>query len=176
MTRIAIDIPRIQTERLILREPRAEDFEIYAAFMTGPRATFLGGPQSRFDAFRGFASFIGHWHFKGFGQWMLTLKGDETTPLGRVGFMFGEGWDEPELGWALFDGHEGQGYMTEAAIAARDYGARHFDLDTPISYIHPDNARSLALASRLGAGFEREGEIAGMACHVYRHAKMGAPV
>nr|WP_235915963.1 GNAT family N-acetyltransferase [Thalassovita mangrovi] len=60
------------------------------------------------------------------------------------------------------------------ALAARDYGARHFGLTAPISYIVPDNARSKALAERLGARFEREGAVMGHACHVYRHPKAEA--
>ncbi|MFT5001070.1 MAG: RimJ/RimL family protein N-acetyltransferase, partial [Planctomycetota bacterium] len=93
---------------------------------------------------------------------------------GYVGLVNYEGWDEPELGWNMFEGFEGKGYAYEAAIAARDYAAQHFDLDGVISYIDPQNTRSLALAARLGATFEREGPLMGHVCHIYRHPKMGA--
>jgi RimJ/RimL family protein N-acetyltransferase len=81
----------------------------------------------------------------------------------------------PELAWHLFDGHEGQGYAQEAALAARaDYHAR-FKAPAPISYVDVANTRSEALALRLGA--RREATVADPEgdYHIYRHpAPMGA--
>ena len=65
--------------------------------------------------------------------------------------IFNDGWDEPELGWHIYDGFEGKGYAYQATIAARRYSARHFGLDRVISYIDPENTRSVALAERLDA-------------------------
>ena len=103
-------------------------------------------------------------------MWVLHHK-QADRPCGACGFLNHEGWDEPELGWNLHDGFEGQGLAQEAAEAARAYGAVHFGLDAVISYIDPDNTRSVTLARRLGAAFERNGNVMGEACHVYRHPK-----
>lgn len=172
MSGFALPIPVIETERLILRGPREEDFGAHAGFMASERSGFVGGPQDAPTAWRGFCGSLGHWVLRGYGMWMIADKADDT-PLGRVGFLNHLGWDEPELGWHLYGAAEGRGIAQEAAFAAREFGAAHLDLDGVISYIVPANARSLRLAERLGARFEREGAVMGHPCHVYRHPKQG---
>ena len=46
---------------------------------------------------------------------------------------------------------EGRGIAAEAARARARLGLRRARLDTLVSYIDPDNARSIRLAERLGA-------------------------
>ena len=168
MTRLAVDIPVIETDRLILRDMRETDLDVIADFFADDRSGFVGGPKSRPESWRTIAGALGHWMLRGYGMWLVAERATDR-PVGGVGFLFPEGWDEPELGWHLYNGHEGKGYAHEAATAARAHGARHFGLDGVISYIVPENTRSIALAQRLGATFEREGEVLGHACHVYRH-------
>ena len=96
----------------------------------------------------------------------------EGTPCGGGGILGHEGWREAELGWRRYEGFEGQGVGDEAVVAARAYAAQHFDIDSPISHIDPENTRSLVLAKRLGARFEREDKLLGHPCHVYRHPKV----
>jgi len=165
---MTLDIPVIETDRLILRGPRESDFEAFAAFAASDRARFVGGPYPRLRAWGGFLATYGHWALRSYGMWMLEDRASGTT-AGRVGFIFNESWDEPELGWHVYDPFEGTGIAYEAATAARAYGTRHFGLDGVISYIDPENARSRALADRLGAIHERDGTVAGHPCHVYRH-------
>jgi len=168
MSAFSLPIPVIETDRLILRAPREDDFDALAEFMTTDRSRFVGGPLDKPTAWRGFCGSLGHWALRGYGMWMVADQADDT-PLGRVGFINHLGWDEPELGWHLFADAEGKGLAAEAARAARAYGARHFDLDGVISYIDPANARSVKLAERLGARFEREGAVLDHPCHVSRH-------
>lgn len=161
-------IPTLETERLILRAPQESDFEAVATFGASPRSASVGGPYTRWESWRGFLGIFGHWHLRGYGFWMLETRADAQI-AGRVGIAMHDGWDEPELGWHIYDGFEGQGLAYEAAVAVRAYGAANQNLPRPISYIAPSNARSLALADRLGATFERQGEVLGIPCHVYRH-------
>ena len=170
---MTLQIPTLETERMILRGPLESDFDTVAAFMASPRAEFIGGPQERFPAWRGFIGVLGHWALRGYGFWTLV---DKTTNrlLGRVGFINHDGWQEPELGWHLFEGVEGHGFAYEAATAARRYGALHFGLDGVISYIDPRNTRSAALAHRLGASLETETIFFDLPCHIYRHPKLAA--
>lgn len=163
-----LTIPRIDTERLILRAPETRDLDSVAAFYRSPRSFYVGGPKSRFEAWRVMCSILGHWALRGYGFWMIERR-DNGQTAGATGILNHEGWDEPELGWHIYDGHEGQGIAFEAATAARAYASRHFAIPAPISYIDPDNSRSVALALRLGAVFEREGALFANPCHVYRH-------
>lgn len=147
--------PRIETDRLILRGPEARDFDAIAAFYAdGDRSWGFGGPQNRNEAWRWFASLIGHWALKGFGFWMADTKQGET--IGMVGLWEPEGWPEPELGYVMFANGEGKGYAFEAAMAVRDHAYRHMGFTTLSSNIFPGNARSVALAVRMGAWLERE--------------------
>ena len=50
-----VTIPTLETDRLILRAPKAEDFEAYAAFCASPRSAGVGGPYNRAAPFRGCA-------------------------------------------------------------------------------------------------------------------------
>ncbi|MEQ6201959.1 GNAT family N-acetyltransferase [Sulfitobacter sp. HNIBRBA2951] len=165
-----ITIPVINTERLILRGPRESDFEAFAAFGASERSRWVGGPYPRIRNWGGFLATFGHWALRGYGMWMLE---DRTTgaTAGRVGMIYNDGWEEPELGWHIFDGFEGKGMAYEAAEAARSYAATHYNLDGVISYIAPDNLRSIALAERLGATLERVGTLLGHEAHIYRHPK-----
>ncbi len=172
MTRFAFDIPTVDAGDVILRAPRESDLDALAGFMASDRSHFVGGPATRPDCWGIIARILGHWALRGYGYWYIAEK-DTDRPIGGCGFINREGWDEPELGWQVWDGAEGRGIAFAAATAARDHGARHFGLDGVISYIAPTNTRSIRLAERLGASFERAGELLGHQCHVYRHPKQG---
>ncbi|MBS0125811.1 GNAT family N-acetyltransferase [Thetidibacter halocola] len=160
----------LRTERLVLRTPLEEDYPAIAAFMRSARTTFIGGPvEAEFDVWRGFLGTIGHWGLRGYG--FFTVLRD-SVPVGRVGLVNHIMWDEPELGWHLFEGHEGQGYATEAAIAARDWALRAHGLGRLISYIHPDNVASQRVAERLGASVERDSTLLGHPVQVWRHPEV----
>lgn len=170
MTRLTIDIPDIVTDRLILRAPQKADLEPMTAFYQTERSHFVGGPRSKSECWRSLSGMFGHWHLCGYGMWIIHHKADDQA-IGTVGFLNFPGWHEPELAWHLYGGYEGQGYAHEAAKAARLMGKTKFGLDGVISYIAPDNARSRALALRLGATKEREDTLLGQDVHIYRHPK-----
>ena len=153
MTGTTIHIPTLETERLRLRAPRASDLDAYAAFRASERARVLGGPYTRAQAFEQLGELIGHWHLRGFGRWMVADRASDE-PLGVVGLFFPEDWPEPEIAWSVFDEAEGKGVAHEAALAARDYAYATLGWSSVVSLVAPDNARSAALARRLGAKVE----------------------
>lgn len=154
MTAPVLHIPTLETARLTLRAPGMADFEPFAAFYAGPRSSFVGGPLTREGAWRMLAMEIGHWTLAGFGRW-TCVETQTGTPVGLVGAFAPEGWPEPEIGYDLFDGHEGRGFATEAARAARGFAYDTLGWSTAISLIKPDNTASKGVATRLGARFER---------------------
>lgn len=173
MTTFSVDIPEVETDRLILRPVTLDDLDEVAAFYASERSHFVGGPAERADVWRIIAYVNGHWLLRGFGYWAISDKSTGSC-IGMCGFIFREGWSEPELGWQIYEAAEGKSIAFEAAQAARAYGAAHFGLDGVISHIDPVNARSVALAERLGARFERHGELLGKPCDIYRHPMTGA--
>ena len=88
---------------------------------------------------------------RGYGSFVFTLK-DSDAPLGMTGPWHPEGWPETEIGWTIWTPEaEGKGYAYEAARAARDFARQSLGWTEIVSYIDVPNARSIALAQRLGA-------------------------
>lgn len=146
-------IPTLHTARLVLRAPGADDFAPMAAFYASDRCRFVGGRKSAEDAWRQLACEIGHWALRGYGRWIVQER-DSGATAGIVGLWNPEGWPEPELGWDLFEGYEGRGYATEAALAARGFAYGTLGWASAISLIAPENTASRAVAGRLGATCE----------------------
>ncbi|MEM1345285.1 MAG: GNAT family N-acetyltransferase [Pseudomonadota bacterium] len=165
--------PSLTTERLCLRGHRLSDFDAYAAFYASERATHIGGPYTPSRAWASFAADLGHWVLMGFGWWIVTDKGDPGShPLGTVGLHCPPNHPEPEIGWTLFAGAEGKGFAHEAAAGVLAWGWQHRIATSLVSYIAPANARSIALAERLGAHLDA---VAPKPAHapdvlVYRHS------
>jgi RimJ/RimL family protein N-acetyltransferase len=149
---LPLAIPTLTTDRLTLREPREADFAAMLAFNDSPRAAFVGGGRDRQWVWRGLLANIGHWTLRGHGFFSVDTHAGDF--IGRIGVIFHDGWDEPELGWHLFDGHEGHGYCVEAARAAK---------------ADPANPKSEAVARRLGAAPEREAVFFDKTINVWRH-------
>ncbi|MCR6672125.1 GNAT family N-acetyltransferase [Devosia ginsengisoli] len=143
-------IPTLTTPRLTLRPSAYADFPAYAALMASPRSIHMGGPFDTFAAWGLFCHDVALWHLFGHGALMIDLT-ETGQCVGQVGINHGPLFPEKELGWLLYDGHEGQGYAIEAAQALRDWAFASGGLTTLVSYCDAGNVRSIAVAERLGA-------------------------
>jgi RimJ/RimL family protein N-acetyltransferase len=156
----------IETERLLLRMPVAEDAEAALELITDPVAMeFIGGvhPDARTDPGFVVRRWLERWDDNGCGPFCIVRRVDGRW-LGRTRVLV---WDvrtwtqttfanagehaQPELGWALAREHWGHGYATEAVLAVRDWARGDRGLQRLISVIAPTNLRSQRLADRLGA-------------------------
>lgn len=147
--------PILETERLTLRGPEKADADAVIAFlMDDTRAAGFGGYTNRSDSWRWFALNVGHWHWHGYGYFTIEDKAT-GKPAGISGIWNPEGWPEPEVGWVVFDGFEGKGIAFEAATRARQWAYDDLGLTTLTSNIVPGNTRSIRLAERMGAVYER---------------------
>lgn len=160
----------LTTERLRLREWRDEDLPAYAAFFADERqARFVGGACPDYEAWRRLAVVAGHWALKGFGLWAVEERGSGHF-VGCVGVQKPLGWPETELGYWIASDMQHRGYATEAGLAARNHAYDTLHIDTLVSFIHPDNTASIAVAERLGASLERYIELLAFGQHgVWRH-------
>lgn len=158
------------TERLVLRRPAPRDKEAIIAFYMSERSQYAGGHVPRFMAWKNTAAIFGHWQLNGFGLWAVTRKGDDAI-IGLVGPFYPDGWPETEIGWLIFEGAEGQGFAQEAAVAALADARARLGWTDIVSYIAPNNARSIALADRLGAVLDPQAAVpfADKPTKVYRH-------
>jgi RimJ/RimL family protein N-acetyltransferase len=162
-------IPTLTTERLRLRAFRAADWDAYAAMCADEevmRHIGAGGAVSANDAWRQIAGMLGHWALRGCGQWAVERRSDGAL-LGRVGAIDPPGWPGFEIGWLLAREHWGQGYAREAARAAMRYAEDVLGRSECIHLIRPDNTRSLALATALGATLRETIEFMGGTAQVH---------
>lgn len=170
MTGLTVHIPTLETERLILRAPMPEDFEAFAVFQASERAIARGWFMDRAEAHNHWCQRLGEWIMLGFGWFMMERKSDKAA-IGYCGLMHPVGQPEPELGWTIWsDEAEGKGYAFEAATRVAAHVFQTLKWPALVSYIHPDNARSIALAERLAA--VRDGTWmtpSGKEVLVYRH-------
>jgi len=142
---------QLETPRLLLRPTAPEDFDAWAAFMGDAEASkFVGGPQPRSAAWRGFLSMAGAWVIQGFAMFSVIEKSSGRW-IGRLGPWVPEGWPGTEVGWGLAREAWGKGYATEGSVAAIDWAFDKLGWSEVIHCIAPDNAPSLAVAQRLGS-------------------------
>lgn len=158
----------IETERLILRPWRTDDFEGYAQICADPEVMrYLGGkPLSRLEVWRSMAFHVGHWGLLGFGHWAVEEKSSRAF-IGRIGFLNPEGWPGFEIGWTLSRANWGKGYATEGATRALEIGFGSMGREHIISLIQPDNRASIRVAERLGEKVEGRTELFGNEVLIY---------
>ncbi|MCD9028603.1 GNAT family N-acetyltransferase [Luteimonas sp. BDR2-5] len=151
--------PTLETPRLWLRPPVAEDFEAWATFRADAEAArYIGGTEPRPVAWRSLAAMAGAWHLKGFAMFSLIDR-QSGAWLGRVGPWQPEGWPGTEVGWSVVRAAWGRGYASEAAIATIDWAFDALGWDEVIHTIDPDNLASKAVARKLGSRLLRMGRL-----------------
>ncbi|MGI3170089.1 GNAT family N-acetyltransferase [Pseudooceanicola sp. C21-150M6] len=159
--------PTLSDGTVTLRAHRMADMDAFWDFFQSPRARYVDGPGNRSHLWYGFASEVGSWALCGQGGWAVETPDGRLA--GQVAVTQPPHFAERELGWILFDGFEGQGLAFRAATMARDWAVADRPDAPLVSYIHRDNARSIALAERLGAHRDDTAEAHDADDLVYRH-------
>jgi RimJ/RimL family protein N-acetyltransferase len=143
--------PILNTQRLTLRGPERDDLAEFTRFMTSaPSMVAQGETGTAEQAWFGFLIGIGHWQWHGSG-FFIVVEQQTGQPVGRVGLLKHSDWPDVELAWHLFEGAEGKGFATEAALAVKTWAREELGIAQLHSYIDVNNTRSQAVAMRLGA-------------------------
>ena len=162
----------LETERLLLRAPVADDAEALAPMYGDPevmRYVGDGRPLTRAETERSVQRMIQRWEADGFGLFTTVRREDEAV-IGRVGLLVwnadtwepttraeaDDGRTEVEVGYTLGREYWGQGYATEAAGAVRDYALRELGANRLIALIIHGNTASENVARKLGLAYERD--------------------
>jgi RimJ/RimL family protein N-acetyltransferase len=156
---MTLDTLRLETPRLLLRMPRADDFDAWAEMMADEEtARFIGGVMPRAISWRGLMTVIGSWHAQGFAMFSVIEKSTGRW-IGRLGPWMPEGWPGPEVGWAIVRDCWGRGYAMEGSIAATNWAFDNLGWTEVIHSIAPDNFPSQRLAMRLGSRNRGPGQL-----------------
>jgi RimJ/RimL family protein N-acetyltransferase len=150
-----VDVPVVETERLILRGHRLDDFASLAAMWADPDVTrFIArAPATAEEAWARLLRYAGHWAMMGYGYWAVEEKAAGRY-IADVGFAdyrraIVPALDAPEIGWVLAASVAGRGYATEAVRAALAWSDRNLAARTTC-IIAPDHAASLNVARKVG--------------------------
>jgi RimJ/RimL family protein N-acetyltransferase len=144
----------LETPRLWLRQWREEDFEPFAALNSDPETMRYFPARLRRAESDAFAERAGLLiALRGWGLWAVELKaGGEFigfVGLNEVDFQ-ADFTPAVEVGWRLARQYWGNGYATEAARAAVDFGFRELGLEEIVAMTTPANQRSRRVMERLG--------------------------
>ncbi|WP_322097458.1 GNAT family N-acetyltransferase [Pelagibius sp. Alg239-R121] len=155
---LSIDVPVVETERLLLRGFRFQDFNEHAAIWADPDVTrhISGRVFSREESWGRFLRHGGHWSMMGYGYWALEEKASGRL-AGQVGLGDFKRDIEPsiegipEMGWVLATWSHGRGYATEAVLAALGWVEANLGQGCrTVCLVDPDNLASLRVAEKCG--------------------------
>ena len=155
---MAVPEVQLETERLILRLPRIEDFDRYAEMLADESSYHIGGPLQRHEAWRRFLQMPGAWMLQGFAMFSVVEKSSGRW-MGQAGPWRPDGWPGTEVGYSFHPDARGRGYATEACVAAMDWAFDVLGWDEVIHSIAPTNAASQAVAQRLGSSNRGPGRL-----------------
>jgi len=153
-----VDVPRLTTDRLVLRGWTAPDRDAFAAMNADPDVMrFFPAVQSRAETDALVDRIEATFASDGFGLWALESRGGQF--VGFTGLVrAADGLPvsgEVEVGWRLKRSAWGQGLASEAAREVLGYGFRTAGLDAIMSLTAQINVPSWRVMERLGMRRDR---------------------
>ncbi|NWA39632.1 GNAT family N-acetyltransferase [Pseudomonas reactans] len=167
--------PVLETERLVLRGHRVEDFDAIAEQWANPDVVkYIGGtPSSREASWSRLLRYPGHWQMLGFGYWAVCLR--DGTFVGEVGIADYQRDITPsleglaEMGWVISPAFHGKGYALEAAQKVLEWADTHLDRQL-CCIIDPEHIASIRLAEKCGFVAETDTEYYGSPTRIFKRA------
>lgn len=146
--------PDIQTNRLILRRLRPNDFEPFAAMNADPKVMrYFPACLDRAETKALILRMNRHFERHQFGWWAVDIPG-VTSFAGFAGLLapaFHAHFTPcVEVGWRFVRSAWGKGYATEAGRACIDFAFSRLCLNEVVSMAVVDNQRSRRVMERLG--------------------------
>ena len=148
----------LETERLFLRQFKADDAEFIFELLNDPSwiqnigdrnirtlddacAYILNSPAASYAK-------------NGFGLWLVALK-ETNESIGMCGLIRRENLEDVDIGYALLPRFWGKGYAVEAARAAKDYAKDVVGLKRLVAIVDPTNQGSIRVLEKLGLRYEK---------------------
>lgn len=142
----------LETERCLIRESTPEDVEDFYEIYRDPAITeFMEGlypeKEQEREYIREYRKRI--YTFYEFGVWTVVEKGGGSV-IGRAGFSYREGYNEPELGFIIGVPWQHKGYAEEVCRGILDYGWKRLGFERVQVLVEVGNEASLNLCDKLG--------------------------
>lgn len=143
-----------RTERLLLRQWRAQDLSLFASLNADPEVmSYFPAQLSRSESDAVALRCQSLIKERGWGFWAAEERASGAF-VGMIGLHTPEA-NLPcapcvEVGWRLARAHWGKGYATEGASAALEFAFSALGLDEVVSFTALPNTRSQAVMRRLG--------------------------
>ncbi|EKU99955.1 acetyltransferase, ribosomal protein N-acetylase [Leptolyngbya sp. PCC 7375] len=162
---------QIETQRLILRNFRPEDFEQLAPILADPQGmkySRTGNVLSVLETQAKIQGYINSYQKHGFGKWAIILK-EHNQLIGYCGIAVElvDNKLERELGYRLDHNFWNQGLATEAAKAAIQYGFEQLKLPYILGIVERQNKASVRVLEKLGMQYQRKTVFYGVKMDVY---------
>lgn len=145
-----------ETERLSLRRLTLDDARLMLAIWNDPAFLRHVGdrgirtPAQARDAMRDGPLRL--YEEYGYGPYRLALNTDDTA-IGICGLFRRDGFETPDLGYAILPAYCRQGFAYEAASAVIEYARSTLRIPDLIAIIAPGNQASIRLIEKLGFSF-----------------------
>lgn len=149
-----------------MRPLSVADVDHIVALHADPETERFLGPLSRQDALGRLRDNEREWRDLGYGRAAVLERSTERF-LGRVGLKHWPQFEETEVAWTLVRAEWGKGYATEAARAWLEWGFANAVAPYVTAMIEPANARSRAVAARLGMSELRDDVLMGRRVTVF---------
>lgn len=141
-----------ETDRLRLREFRADDLDELAAMVGDPeQMRFYAGIRTRPEAEAWLNRNVSLYSARGYGFWLVELA-DSGSFAGYCGIrpLDLRGAAETEIGWHIKKPLWNRGVASEAASAVRELARSRFDLPSVVALIPPRHVASRRVAEKIG--------------------------
>ena len=146
---------RSNSKRVFLRAPEPADCNELIALYKSSRAHFRGLTNANFDRERFDQLLIDA--EKETNAYFLVCRIEDDAIIGSLNFsqIFRRGFQNTYLGYQLFAGFTGNGYMTEAVELGLKYAFFELKLHRVEANVQPSNKSSIGVLRR--NGFAKEG-------------------
>lgn len=165
-----------ETRRLALREMMEEDLDfLYEMQENRESGRFLdrlsGEREEERQKLEAYRQRI--YGFYGFGIWMIIEK-ESGACVGRAGLQMRDGFEEPELGFAIAEKYRRKGYAKEACLAVLEYAKEELEFPKVRAVVDGENINSQRLCEKLGFTVDKQSEMDGRMCIFFSKKMRGA--
>jgi len=147
----------LETSRLILRQWRETDVTPFAEMNADPQVMqYFPKTLSYEQSVQMVERIETHFSENGFGLWAVEIK-DEAQFVGFIGLSIPQftAYFTPciEIGWRLAAPFWNQGYASEGAQAALDFGFTQCNLKEIVAFTVPANIASIRVMEKIGMSY-----------------------